>query len=254
MATLAANKKYYENYDWSFGGEEWSEPWGGTRSMWLASIYPRISEFLPAKNIIEIGSGHGRIAGILHAFTTNQLVLFDIVDECVSECKKKFASSSKTICRKTNGTRLQGIADNSVDFIFSFYSLVGSDAKVITGYLKEFNRVLSDDGVAFIHHSNVGMYFDPDDSNTDKRMLLLAAYRDISIDAAKVREIAASCNLMCVKQECINWDITEVLSDCFSTIVRPASKWAREPVLLHNPEFQKEQNQAKNNRRPGRSI
>ena len=229
MATLAANREYYENYDWSFGGEEWSEPWGGTRSMWLASIYPRISEFLPAKNIIEIGSGHGRIARILHAFTTNQLVLFDIVDECVSECKKKFASSSKTICRKTNGTRLQGVADNSVDFIFSFYSLVGSDAKVITGYLKEFNRVLSDDGVAFIHHSNVGAYFDPGDSNTDKRMLLLAAYRDISIDASKVRDIAASCNLMCVKQECINWDITEVLSDCFSTIVRPASKWAREP-------------------------
>jgi SAM-dependent methyltransferase len=245
VATLSANKKYYESYDWTSAGEEWSEPWGGTRSMWLASIYPRVGEFLPAKNVVEIGSGHGRVARILHAFATNQLVLFDIVDECVSACEKKFESSSKTICRKTDGNALQGVADNSVDFIFSFYSLVGSDAKVITGYLQEFSRVLSDDGVAFIHHSNAGMYFDPDDSTPDKRMLLLAAYRDMSIDAAGVQQIAASHDLFCIKQECINWDITEILSDCFSTIVRPASKWAREPVLLHNPEFQKEQNQAR---------
>jgi len=260
MATLKANKKYYEDYDWSCGGEEWSDPWGGTRSMWLASIFPRISEFLPARTIIEIGAGHGRIARILHAFATNQLVLFDIVDDCVSMCKKKFASSAKTICLKTNGHALEGIADNSVDFIFSFYSLVGSDNKTITGYLKEFARVLSDDGVAFIHHSNAGMYFDPDNPEPDKRLLLLAAYRDMSIDATQVQEIAAGCNLSCIKQECINWDITEILSDCFSTIVRPTSKWIREPVLLHNPDFQQEQNQAKeseqarNTRRPGRST
>lgn len=260
MATLRANKNYYENYDWSSGGEEWSEPWGGTRSMWLASIYPRISEFLPAKIVVEIGSGHGRVARILHAFSTNQLVLFDIIDECVSVCKKKFASSSKTVCLKTDGSALDGVADNSVDFIFSFYSLVGSDKETITGYLKEFNRVLSNDGVAFIHHSNAGMYFDPDKSDPDKRLLLLAAYRDMSIDAAEVQKIAKSCNLICIKQECINWDIAEILSDCFSTIVRPASKWAHAPVLLNNPDFQKEQNQARNNEqarnnmRPGRSI
>lgn len=258
MATLFANKKYYESYDWSFGGEEWSDPWGGTRPMWLTSIYPRISEFLPVKTVVEIGSGHGRIARILHAFSTRQLVLFDIVDECVAVCKKKFENSSKTICLKTNGNELEGVADSSVDFIFSFYSLVGADKKTITGYLEECNRVLSDDGVAFIHHSNAGMYFAPDDSNPDKRLLLLAAYRDMSIDAAEVLKIAANCDLACIKQECINWDITEILSDCFSTIVRPVSKWAREPVLLHNPEFQKEQNQARNiekarkNRRPGR--
>lgn len=260
MATLSANKKHYENYDWSSGGEEWSEPWGGTRSMWLASIYPRISEFLPAKNVVEIGSGRGRIARILHAFSTNQLVLFDIVDECVAVCKKKFADKSKIVCLKTNGNALAGVVYNSVDFVFSFYSLVGSDKKTLTGYLEECNRVLTDDGVAFIHHSNAGMYFAADDPNPDKRMLLLATYRDMSIDAVEVQKIAASCNLVCIKQECINWDITEILSDCFSTIVRPASKWAREPVLLHNPEFQKEQNQARNreqaikNRRLGRSI
>lgn len=260
MANLTANRKYYENYDWSSGGEEWSEPWGGTRSMWITSIYPRISEFLPAKTIVEIGSGHGRIARILHAFSTNQLILFDIVDECVSVCKKKFASSSKTICLKTDGCTLGNVANRSVDFIFSFYSLVGADNETITGCLEEVDRVLSDDGVAFIHHSNAGMYFDPEKTDLDKRLLMLAAYRDMSIDALTVQEIVAQCNLICMKQECINWDVTEILSDCFSIIARPDSKWACEPVLIHNPEFQEEQNrakkneQARNHRRPRRSI
>ncbi len=260
MATLEANKKYYEDYDWSAGGEEWSEPWGGTRSMWLASIYPRIKDFLPAGTIVEIGSGHGRIARILHAFATNQLVLYDIVDDCVAVCQKKFAGSSKTVCLETSGYALDGVADHSVDFIFSFYSLVGSDQEIIAGYMREFDRALTDDGVAFIHHSNAGMYFDPDDPEPDKRLLLLAAYRDMSIDAVEVQKIAANCNLSCIRQECINWDITEILSDCFSTIVRPDSKWARGPVLLNNPGFQEEQNRARSrelarkNGRPGRST
>ena len=58
-------------------GEDWSAPWGGTRSMWLNSIFPRIGHFLPADRIVEIGCGYGRIAKVLHAFTASELVLLD---------------------------------------------------------------------------------------------------------------------------------------------------------------------------------
>ena len=259
MATLSANKTYYENYDWSAGGEEWSEPWGGTRSMWLASIYPRICDYLPAGSIVEIGSGHGRIARILHAFATRRLLLFDIVDDCVAACEHKFSTSAKTQCHKTDGKSLAGVDDHSVDLVFSFYSLVGADRDTIGGYLAEIDRVLSDDGVAFIHHSNAGMYFDPEQAEPDKRLLLLAAYRDMTIDAAEVQTLVRRHNLACVRQECINWDISEILSDCFSTITRPASKWFQEPVVTKNFEFQQEQAAAKSREharganRPGRA-
>jgi len=49
-------------------------------------------------------------------------------------------------------------ADRSIDLVFSFDSLVHAERDVIGGYLNEFARVLADDGVAFIHHSNTGAY------------------------------------------------------------------------------------------------
>ena len=240
MSSISDNKDYYEKYDWSTAGEEWSAPWGGTRSMWLTSIFPRIGQFLPTDRIVEIGCGYGRIAKVLHAFTASELVLFDIVDDCVEKCARVFQRSSKTRCLKTDGRSLQGVANNSVDLVFSFYSLAGADAETMQAYLQECRRVLREDGVAFLHHSNAGMYYQDETAQVDKRMRLLATYRDVSIDAIKVQDMAGENNLLCIKQECINWDMEEVLSDCFSTLVRPDSTWAQEPQLVHNSEFYNE--------------
>jgi len=237
MSSDSDNEDNYEKYNWPMAVEDWSKPWGGTRSMWLTSIFPRIGQFLPADRIVEIGCGYGRIAKVIHAFTVSELVLFDITDDCVEKCALAFKASTKTRCLKTGGRSLQGVANNSVDLVFSFYTLVGADAKTMQAYIQECERVLREDGVAFLHHSNAGMYYQDGITQVDKRMRLLAAYRDISIDADKVKDMAGDNNLVCIKQECINWDIKEVLSDCFSTLVRPDSKWAQEAQLVYNPEF-----------------
>ena len=50
------------------------------------------------------------------------------------------------------------VADRSVDFAFSFDSLVHADAEVLDAYAAELARTLAPDGVAFIHHSNLGAY------------------------------------------------------------------------------------------------
>ena len=221
-------------------GEDWSAPWGGIRSMWLTTIFPRIGQFLPADRIVEIGYGNGKIAKMLHAFTTGELVLFDTSDDCVQKCALTFDQSSKARCLKTDGRSLQGVANNSVDLVFSFYALTDANAETIKAYLQECERVLRNDGAAFLHHSNVGMYYQEKNSQVDKRLHSFAANRDISIDAAMVENMAGDNNLVCIKQECINWDIVDLLSDCFSTLVRPDSKWAQEPELVHNPDFRNE--------------
>ena len=241
MSAISDNEDSYEKYNGPTVCEEWSAPWGGTRSMWLTSIFPRIGRFLPAYRTVEIGCGYGRISKVLHAFTARDLVLFDINDDCVEKCAFAFEGSSKARCLKTDGRSLPGVADNSVDLVFSFYSLVDTDAKTIQAYLQECGRVLHDDGVAFLHHSNVGMYYQDKNAQVDKRIYSLAAERDILIDAAKVQAMAGENNLICIRQECINWDIKGVLSDCFSTLVRPDSKWAQDPELIHNPDFHNEQ-------------
>ncbi len=240
MGAVSDNEGSYEKYNWPTACEEWSAPWGGTRSMWLTSIFPRIGQFLPAYRTVEIGCGYGRIAKVLHAFTASELVLFDANYDCIEKCALAFEESSKTRCLQTDGRSLPDVADKSVDLVFSFYSLVDTDARTIQAYLQECGRVLHDDGAAFLHHSNVGMYYQDKNTQVDKRIYSLAADRDILIDAAKVQTMAAENNLICIRQECINWDIKEVLSDCFSTLVRPDSKWAQDLELIHNPDFYNE--------------
>lgn len=260
MGSIADNRVYYQQYDWSGGGVEWSAPWGGTRQMWLTSLYPRLAAYLPAGRIVEIGSGHGRIAKILHAFAREELVLYDIVESCVAACKKAFETSSKTTCLLTDGRTLPGIPSRSADLVVSFYSLVAADAETVAAYIGEFGRVLGSDGVAFLHHSNAAVYYDDDAVESDPRMPLLAAYRDVTTSARSVRDWARDCGLSCIRQECIDWDLEGVLTDCFSTFVRAGSKWEESTQVIENPDFGAERRLAATHaatargrgRRPGR--
>ena len=241
MNSVSNDEDNDDNHNLTMVGEDWSAPWGGTHSMWLTSIFPRISQFLPADRIVGIGYGNGRIAKMLQAFTTSELVLFDISDDCVEQCARAFGEPPRTRCLKTDGRSLQGLADDSVDLVFSFYSLVDASAETMQGYLQECRRVLRKDGAAFLHHSNVGMYYRDKNSQVDKRLHPFAARRDISIDAESVQDMASDNNLLCIKQECINWDITDLLSDCFTTLVRPDSnKRTRGPQFINNPSFRNE--------------
>ena len=117
MSSVSNDQENYDKYDWPMAGEDWSAPWGGTRSMWLTSIFPRIGQFLPADRIVEIGCGYGRVAKVLHAFTASELVLFDIADDCVEKCTIAFEESSKTRCLKTDGRSLEGVDNYSVDLV-----------------------------------------------------------------------------------------------------------------------------------------
>ena len=140
MNSASNDENYDENNNLAMVGEDWSAHWGGIRSMWLASIFPRISQFLPADRIVEIGCGNGRIARMLHAFTTSELVLLDISDDCVDQCMHALEKSTKTRCLKTDGRSLQGVADDSVDLVFSFHSLIDANAETMQGYLQECRR------------------------------------------------------------------------------------------------------------------
>jgi hypothetical protein len=50
------------------------------------------------------------------------------------------------------------VPDDSIDFVFSFDSLVHAEADVMQAYLNQLVRKLKLNGVGFIHHSNIGEY------------------------------------------------------------------------------------------------
>jgi len=245
MATVSENKQFYESYNWALGGLEWSCQWGSTSTLWRKTLEPRLASYLPAARTVEIGCGHGRISEWLATQTTEHLYLFDIIEHCIDACAKRFENKSGISCLLADGSSLPGISDSSVDLIVSFYSLVHANRETVEAYVTECERVLSANGVVFLHHSNAGAYYRPESAETDDRQRLLAKYRDTSMSATCMREIAEENNLSCIYQECVNWDVEEILADCFSTLVRPDSHHDRVYEMKLNHQFRREMHLAK---------
>ena len=150
-------KQWNEDYDWHLAGESWSEPWGSGAAQWYGCIYPRIRRFLPAPTILEIAPGFGRWTEFLLSHC-DTLIGIDVAPKCVDVCRQRFAERPGASFETNDGHSLPMVADSSVDFAFSFDSLVHVEAEVLKGYLTELARVLKPDGVAFLHHSNLGAY------------------------------------------------------------------------------------------------
>ena len=153
MPSIAANLSW-GTYDWPQQGEEWSEEWGDAETQWHATILPRIRRFLPAKRILEIAPGYGRWTGFL-INASEQYTGIDLNPECVAACRKRFAGAPHARFESNDGKSLAVVPDDSIDFAFSFDSLVHVEIEVIEAYLGELSRKLSPSGIAFLHHSNL---------------------------------------------------------------------------------------------------
>jgi SAM-dependent methyltransferase len=231
MPALADNVSMWnEAYDWSQRGDEWSAAWGGVSYQWWMTLFSRIQGFVPATRILEIAPGYGRWTHYLRDLC-DELIAVDIADTAITHCGERFAGERHVSFHVNDGTSLAVAGDRSVDLVFSFDSLVHAEADVIAGYLQEFARVLADDGVAFIHHSNMGAYeagsYDPENIH----------WRATSVSAELVERHARSVGLSCVSQETVAWGNRSLLNDCFSVITRAGSVWDRENQVLANMDF-----------------
>lgn len=61
-------------------------------------------------------------------------------------------------CYVNDGKSLAMVEDRSVDFAFSFDSLVHVEADVIAAYLNQLGKKLKPGGFTFLHHSNLESY------------------------------------------------------------------------------------------------
>jgi SAM-dependent methyltransferase len=232
MGSLAENKAYYDNYDWTLTGEQWASRWRGTDVQWYGTILPRIHIFLPAPTILELGCGHGRLSRFLEPLC-GRLVLVDMTKACIEGCRRLFRDKPSVDCLLGDGMSLAGIEDATVDFIFSFFSLVHADEATMRGYLLEVARALNSTGGAFVHHSNAGACLGGD-PREDAR---LHDYRDAGVSAATIEARAEEVGLICRGQELFGWDTDQLPTDCFSVLVKPGSLWAKSNKIIHNRDF-----------------
>jgi len=251
IPTIKDNEAYWDGkYNWTNRGDEWSAAWGGPSMQWYGTIFPRIKSHVPTNRILEIACGYGRWTQYLKDLCKN-LIVIDLSEECIQACKQRFSECLHIEYHVNDGKSLDIISDSSVDFVFSFDSLVHADESVMKAYLCQLQRILNNDGVAFIHHSNLGEYHTrysrirniPKLEGLLTRLGILEKnlhWRDFSVDAKKVEVLAEEHGLRCISQEIIPWGTKKILIDCMSTIVKNNSSVARINRILRNVKFMQE--------------
>ena len=252
------SQEWNEAYDWSERGDEWSKAWGRPRTQWLTVIWPRIEPFLPCSTLLEIAPGFGRWTQFLLPSSTTYIGI-DLSARCVEACKSRFSGQSHASFYQNDGRRLVHVADGSVDFAFSFDSLVHVEIDVIEAYLGELGKKLAPDGVAFLHHSNLAYYLGnvgaqfarsprfEQAMHRRQQVRPLAGVkhalfgwqnnRGLTVSASRAAESARRAGLVCISQELITWGTRHILIDCLSTFVRPTSRCQRAFRIEKNPLF-----------------
>lgn len=142
------------------------------------------------------------------------------------------------------------VADQSIDFVFNYDSLVHVEHDVIGAYLHEMARKLTPNGTIFIHHSNMGEFaahFARLD-NIPRGRGLLSRWgwvepghhkRAPSMTADRFCDLAKSAGLHMMRQELVNWGTKRPI-DCLSLACLPDSQWACEYRRFVNTDFGRE--------------
>jgi SAM-dependent methyltransferase len=247
VASLEENRHTWGvAFDWADAEIVWSGGWGGPSGEWFGAVLPRLQGILPVGTAVEIGCGTGRWTEFLHPHCV-QLIAVDISERCVDAARRRFRDRPNVQVELVDGRSLSPVGSGSADLVFSFDSLVHADSEVMSAYLLELSRVLTADGVALLHHSNLGAY--PLTERIRRTPVLGPAlarigatetsvhWRDATVSAAFVAATAERFGLRCVMQELIPWDTRRLFIDCISTIVRQDSPRDRGRAVIRNRRF-----------------
>ena len=227
-------------------GEEWSASWGGSEAQWFETLLPRIHPFLPARTILEIAPGHGRWTHFLKD-CCSQLVIVDVGAACIEACRQRFSACSHISYHVNDGRSLEMVADRSVDFAFSFDSLVHAEADVIQSYLEQLSIKLTPNGVGFIHHSHLGAYrrafalMNRVPRKLKQRLEGIGLlphdhWRAPSVSAPVFESLCSRAGLVCIGQELVNWN-GRITIDAFSLFTPTGSTWVRPNRVFRNTAF-----------------
>jgi SAM-dependent methyltransferase len=238
MPSIEQNRSNWDNpRNWLRDGEEWSASWGSSAGMWFGSILPRLAAFLPTGHLLEIACGHGRVTEYLLGHCQRYTGV-DLAPSCVAFCRQRFVERSSASFHETDGRSLEVVADSSIDFAFSWDSLVHAERDALAGYVQALARKLRPGGGCFVHHSNLGAYVNA----TGELSIPNPHWRATSVSAAIVQELAQEHGLQCIAQELVQWGMPQH-NDCFTLLRRPEAGDAPvSPQLWYHPAFSAELN------------
>lgn len=96
---------------------------------------------------VDFGCGAGRLSRAIAAHF-DRVIGIDVSASMVETARELNADCANIEFRENHSPRLQGIADASVDFVFSHITLQHVPGVLAAGYVREFFRILAPGGVA----------------------------------------------------------------------------------------------------------
>jgi SAM-dependent methyltransferase len=144
------NRLRWDGWDWSSRGEEWN-----ASAEWKdALIDDVLDRWIPRGGaVLEVGPGGGRWSEPLLE-RASRLILVDVSERPLELCRERFAGAGNVEFVLSTGADLPGVADGSVDAVWSFDVFVHVAPVDQARYLAEIARVLVAGGVAVIHHAD----------------------------------------------------------------------------------------------------
>ncbi len=114
---------------------------------------PFFESLTPIGTVLEIGAGGGRFTAVLADHATTVLA-GDAAPTMLTLLAKRFHDRPGVRPLLLDGRTLAGVADASVDAVFSYDVFVHLPAWDTFNYLHEIHRVLRPGGRAIVHHGN----------------------------------------------------------------------------------------------------
>ncbi len=153
-------------------------------------IYVRQKYIFPYVNsdddAVEIGPGGGRWTRYLLPF--KKLYAVDYHAELLEELKKNFDHPNMSFINN-NGVDFPGIADSSINYIFSFDVFVHLDTNLIGEYLKHIKRIAKPGANIIIHYSDknkvmaqIGPTFSQNTPDQMRKLVLDAGFEILGED------------------------------------------------------------------------
>lgn len=231
MPSVEENRVQWTGYDWKDQGAEWTVGYGSPQVAWDWVIYPRIRAYLPTDHVLELGPGYGLWTQYLLSHA-RRVTLVDIAENCIAACREKYPGRRNRF-HVNDGRSLDMVRDDSVDFVFSWHSLVHAERDVMRAYIGQLGRKLRVGGAGFIHHSNFGVHTE---QGTGTPTIPNHHWRGTTMTAAAFREDCNDAGLFCAYQEIVPWGSEENV-DAISLFVRDGGPADRETVVESNPRF-----------------
>lgn len=216
MPTVLENQTRWTEHQWDREGHEWSpgRTAAGGEMLWWRGLLPRVATHLPAGRILEIGPGFGRWTQHLVTLC-NRLDVVDLTERCIVRCRERFGDRPGFAAWVNDGQSLDMVPDDSLDFVFSFDSLVHAEAPELKAYIHQLAQKLKPGGTGFLHHSNLAAFAGAEGQLP--AWVNKKNWRAESMSARLFREYCREAGLHCRSQEIINW-------------VGRSRRWNRHPI------------------------